>query len=56
MTQHTITATLFDHVADPVDAIAHFRRRLGFEADVSDVLIDTRNDEAWAQGHVTCAC
>ena len=52
MTQHTITATLFDHVADPVDAIAHFRRRLGFEADVSDVLIDTRNDEAWAQGHV----
>ncbi|MGI9822424.1 rhodanese-like domain-containing protein [Agromyces sp. Marseille-Q5079] len=63
MTPHTITTTLFDHVADPADAIAHFRGRLGFEADVSDVqaaladgepfvLIDTRNDAAWTQGHV----
>jgi rhodanese-related sulfurtransferase len=68
MTQHTATqhathSTLFEHVASPVDAIAHFRGRLGFEADVSDVqaaladgepfvLIDTRNDAAWAQGRV----
>ncbi|GAA1947257.1 rhodanese-like domain-containing protein [Agromyces allii] len=63
MTQDTAIATLFEHVASPVDAIAHFRGRLGFEADVSDVhaaladgepfvLIDTRNDAAWAQGHV----
>lgn len=54
---------LFDHVAAPAEAIAHFRGRLGFEADVSDVqaaladgepfvLIDTRNDAAWAQGRV----
>ncbi|MFF2372592.1 rhodanese-like domain-containing protein [Agromyces sp. NPDC058110] len=64
MTQYpAIAASLFDHVASPVDAIAHFRGRLGFEADVSDVqaalagsepfvLIDTRSDAAWAQGRV----
>ncbi|SIO23382.1 rhodanese-like domain-containing protein [Agromyces cerinus] len=71
----TITATpptaspeLFAHVATRDAAIAHFRGRLGFEADVSDVaaalavtepgaepgfvLVDTRSDASWAQGHV----
>ena len=73
----TITATqpapapsqapaLFAHVADRDAAISHFRGRLGFEADVSDVaaalagadsdagfvLVDTRSDASWAQGHV----
>jgi rhodanese-related sulfurtransferase len=55
---------LFAHVAGRDAAIAHFRGRLGFEADVSDVaealadpepgfvLVDTRNDASWAQGHV----
>jgi rhodanese-related sulfurtransferase len=55
---------LFAHVAERDAAIAHFRGRLGFEADVSDVaealaaaepgfvLVDTRNDASWAQGHV----
>jgi rhodanese-related sulfurtransferase len=66
MTQ-TITpaaSALFQHVATQADAIAHFRGRLGFESDVSDVaaalaepepgfvLVDTRNDASWAQGHV----
>lgn len=55
---------LFAHVADSSAAIVHFRGRLGFEADVSDVaaalaepdhgfvLVDTRSDASWAQGHV----
>jgi rhodanese-related sulfurtransferase len=65
---------LFAHVADRDTAIAHFRGRLGFETDVSDVsaalagarsgadpdarsdagfvLVDTRSDGSWAQGHV----
>lgn len=59
---------LFEHVAAPAEAIAHFRGRLAVEADVSDVaaalaarepgrvpgfvLVDTRSDESWAQGHV----
>lgn len=55
---------LFAHVADRDAAIAHFRGRLGVEADVSDVaaalaesnpgfvLVDTRSDASWAQGHV----
>jgi rhodanese-related sulfurtransferase len=55
---------LFEHVAGQAAAIAHFRGRLGFESDVSDVaaalaaeepgfvLVDTRNDASWAQGHV----
>ncbi|MFF2271256.1 rhodanese-like domain-containing protein [Agromyces sp. NPDC058136] len=58
------TAALFDTVATPEQAIAHFAGRLAVEADVSDVaaaldaggtgfvLIDTRSDEAWAQGRV----
>ena len=57
-------APLFQYVATRDAAIAHFRGRLGFESDVSDVaaalatdepgfvLVDTRSDESWAQGHV----
>jgi rhodanese-related sulfurtransferase len=67
MTQTTApaaSAALFQHVATQDDAIAHFRGRLGFESDVSDVaaalahpepgfmLVDTRSDASWAQGHV----
>jgi rhodanese-related sulfurtransferase len=70
MTQQTAQTTapaasaLFDHAATPAEAVAHFRGRLGFESDVSDVaaalaepepgfvLVDTRNDASWAQGHV----
>ena len=57
-------SALFQHVASQADAVAHFRGRLGFESDVSDVaaalaepepgfvLVDTRSDASWAQGHV----
>jgi rhodanese-related sulfurtransferase len=50
-------------MTNPADAAAHFRARLAFETDVSDVhaaietgepgfvLIDTRSLEAWNQGH-----
>ncbi|UOE45808.1 rhodanese-like domain-containing protein [Agromyces larvae] len=60
----TSTPSLFDHVASADAAIRHFGGRLAFETDVSDVrgaleadapgfvLVDTRNDRAWAQGHV----
>ena len=66
MTDTTAPAAsaLFEHVATRDEAIAHFRGRLAVEVDVSDVaaalaepepgfvLVDTRSDEAWAQGHV----
>jgi rhodanese-related sulfurtransferase len=66
MTDTTAPAAsaLFEHVATRDEAIAHFRGRLAVEADVSDVaaalaepeagfvLVDTRSDESWAQGHV----
>ncbi|NUR84705.1 MAG: rhodanese-like domain-containing protein [Nonomuraea sp.] len=43
-----------------MDAIAHFSARLAFETDVSDVaagmrdlvVIDTRSQESWDQGHI----
>ena len=50
-------------MTNPADAAAHFRARLAFEADVSDVhsaletgdpdfvFIDTRSLESWEQGH-----
>ncbi|SEP13584.1 rhodanese-like domain-containing protein [Trujillonella endophytica] len=53
-----------DWTTAPADAAAHFARRLAVETDVSDVhaalesgapgfvLLDSRSDEAWAQGHV----
>lgn len=64
MTATTTTSPLFAHVADSASAIRHFEGRLAFETDVSDVaagldavdpgfvLVDTRNDAAWAQGRV----
>ena len=51
------------HMTSPADAAAHFRARLEFETDVSDVhaalethapgfvFIDTRSQESWDQGH-----
>jgi rhodanese-related sulfurtransferase len=57
-------ADLFDHVAAPEDAVRHFRARLGFETDVSDVaaalatpepgfvLVDTRSEAAWVAGRI----
>ncbi|MER7335925.1 MULTISPECIES: rhodanese-like domain-containing protein [unclassified Micromonospora] len=50
--------------AAPAEAAAHFAARLSFEADVSDVradleagvaglvVVDSRGDEAWRQGHL----
>jgi rhodanese-related sulfurtransferase len=50
--------------ARPAEAAAHFAARLAFEADVSDVhtdltagvpgivVVDSRSDAAWAQGHL----
>lgn len=50
--------------AAPAQAAAHFAARLSFEADVSDVhadleagvtglvVVDSRGDEAWRQGHL----
>ena len=50
-------------MTSPADAAAHFRAKLAFETDVSDVhaalesgdpgfvLIDTRNEQSWKQGH-----
>lgn len=60
------TSPLFEHVATAEEAVRHFRGRLGFETDVSDVhaelerpeaergfvLVDSRGDAAWAQGRV----
>ena len=63
-TESAASAGIFQHVASRTEAIAHFRGRLAFESDVSDVaaalreavpgftLIDTRSDDAWAQGRV----
>ena len=62
-TTHTVSS-LFAHVATAGEAIAHFRGRLAFESDVSDVaaalaagdpgfiMVDTRSEASWAQGHV----
>ena len=53
-----------DWSTPPADAAAHFARRLAVETDVSDVhaalesghagfvLLDSRSEESWAQGHV----
>ncbi|MFF9391411.1 rhodanese-like domain-containing protein [Streptomyces griseoluteus] len=50
--------------AAPAEAVAHYAARLAFEADVSDVhadlasgtpgvvVVDTRSDAAWEQGHI----
>ena len=53
-----------DWTTSPDEAAAHFARRLAVETDVSDVhaalesgrpgfvLVDSRSEESWAQGHV----
>jgi rhodanese-related sulfurtransferase len=53
-----------DWTTDPADAAAHFASRLAVETDASDVhaalesgtpgfvLLDSRSEEAWVQGHV----
>lgn len=58
------TSAVFEHVAPSADAVQHFRARLAFETDVSDVragltdpepgftVVDTRNDASWGQGRV----
>jgi rhodanese-related sulfurtransferase len=55
---------MIDWTASPADAADHFARRLALETDVSDVhaalesgapgfvLLDSRSDEAWAQGRI----
>jgi len=58
------SAVLQTPAADSAAAVAHFAGRLSFEADVSDVaadigagatgwvLVDSRSQESWDQGHV----
>src|SRR3712207_570028 len=55
---------MIDWTTDPAVAVAHFAGRLAVETDVSDVhaaletgrpgfvLVDSRSEAAWAQGHV----
>ncbi|MFF9373916.1 rhodanese-like domain-containing protein [Streptomyces griseoluteus] len=57
-------AVLSVPAAAPAEAVAHYAARLAFEADVSDVhadlesgapgvvVVDTRSDAAWEQGHI----
>ncbi|MFJ6378701.1 rhodanese-like domain-containing protein [Kitasatospora sp. NPDC092039] len=59
-----VGAVLSVPAATPAEAAAHFAARLAFEADVSDVhadlasgapgivVVDTRSDAAWDQGHI----
>ncbi|MFF9360343.1 rhodanese-like domain-containing protein [Streptomyces griseoluteus] len=58
------SAVLSVPAAAPAEAVAHYAARLAFEADVSDVhadlesgtpgvvVVDTRSDAAWEQGHI----
>jgi len=64
MTKTQISAALRVPPAAPAEATAFFTARLAFQADVSDVhaslesgdpgfvLVDSRGDAAWTQGHV----
>lgn len=64
MAETQISAALRVPPAAPAEAAAFFAARLSFQADVSDVhaaldsgapgfvLVDSRGEEAWAQGHV----
>ncbi|MGR2753922.1 rhodanese-like domain-containing protein [Agromyces arachidis] len=64
MTTTSAAPALFDDVASPEDAVRHFRARLAYETDVSDVaaalaggprgfvLVDTRSEVAWAAGRI----
>jgi rhodanese-related sulfurtransferase len=63
-TTDTLSAVLSVPAAEPAVAAAHYAARLAFEADVSDVhadltegveavvVVDSRSDAAWAQGHI----
>jgi rhodanese-related sulfurtransferase len=58
------SAVLDIAAAAPAEAAAHFAARLAFEADVSDVradllaavpgvvVVDSRSDASWSQGHI----
>ncbi|MFD7667709.1 rhodanese-like domain-containing protein [Streptomyces sp. NPDC059788] len=58
------SAVLSVPAAAPAEAVAHYAARLAFEADVSDVhadlasgapgvvVVDTRSDAGWDQGHI----
>ncbi|MFE9425270.1 rhodanese-like domain-containing protein [Kitasatospora sp. NPDC006697] len=60
----TTSAVLSVPAAAPAEAAAHYAARLAFETDVSDVradllsgapgvvVVDSRNDTAWTQGHL----
>lgn len=64
MTSTLPAPALFEHAAAPEEAARHFRARLGFETDVSDVaaalaadepgfvLVDTRSEAAWSAGRI----
>lgn len=64
LTQDVASAVARVPAADTAEAIAHFSGRLAFETDVSDVhsdlelgipnlvIVDSRGDDAWQQGHV----
>ncbi len=64
MTTTESSAALRVPPAEPAQAAAFFAARLAFQADVSDVhaslesgapgfvLVDSRGEDAWAQGHV----
>ncbi|WP_260867528.1 rhodanese-like domain-containing protein [Streptomyces sp. SAJ15] len=59
-----VSAVLKVPAAAPAEAAAHYAARLAFETDVSDVradllagvpgvvVVDSRSDAAWAQGHI----
>jgi rhodanese-related sulfurtransferase len=59
-----MSAVLSTAPAASADAVAHFAARLTFEADVSDVhadlhaaveglvVVDSRSEESWNQGHI----
>lgn len=59
-----MSAVLATAPAAPADAVAHFSARLTYEADVSDVhadlhaavdglvVVDSRSEESWNQGHI----
>ncbi|MRG60852.1 rhodanese-like domain-containing protein [Agromyces sp. CFH 90414] len=42
----TVTSSLFEHVASANEAVRHFRGRLGFETDVSDVWAELQRVES----------
>jgi len=59
-----MSAVLSSPAAEPSSAAEHFRSRLAFETDVSDVhcdlesqvghliVVDSRSEQSWQQGHI----